>query len=82
MIHRPAKDTAAILQDASAIDRAIEEAGYAVVRHQGWACPSSSGRTTASWRFRLRASGYRTTTRPVRPSVRDGWSHFRCHVTP
>ena len=50
MIHRPAKDTAAILQDASAIDRAIEEAGYAVVRHQGWACPSSSGRTTASWR--------------------------------
>lgn len=32
MIHRSTKDIAAILRDGTAIDRAIERAGYAVVR--------------------------------------------------
>ena len=32
MIRRSAKDIAAILRDGAAIDRAIERAGYAVVR--------------------------------------------------
>lgn len=32
MIHRSQKDIAAIVRDGTAIDRAIERAGYAVVR--------------------------------------------------
>lgn len=32
MIHRSRKDIAAVLRDGTAIDRAIEQAGYRVVR--------------------------------------------------
>ena len=32
MIHRSTKDVGAIIRDGTAIDRAIERAGYAVVR--------------------------------------------------
>lgn len=40
MIHRSTKDIAAILRDGTAIDQAIERAGYAVVRrHRQLALP-------------------------------------------